>query len=66
MIADSSIPHTRAQLMTEVFNKLDLSDLGEIEQHQLRGLCMSSVPGEFTEYMETNGLKIEAEVVSVA
>ena len=65
MIADTGIQHTRAQLMTEVFNKLDLSDLGEIEQHDMRSSCMSSVMSEFTEYMQANGMKVEAEVVSV-
>jgi len=66
MVGDPTLPHTRAQLMSEVFQKLDLSDLGEIEQHDMRSVCMSSVMGEFTDYMEANGMKVEAEVVSVA
>lgn len=66
MVEDTAIQHTRAQLMTEVFNKLDLSDLGEIEQHDMRSACMSSVMSEFTEFMVANGMKVEAEVVSVA
>jgi len=65
MIADASIQNTRAQLMTEVFNKLDLSDLPLLEQHDMRGACMSSVMSEFTEFMGANGMKVEAEVVSV-
>ena len=65
MIADTSTPNTRSQLMTEVFGKLDVTGLGEPEAAQARADAMNAVMGGFTDYMTANGIKMEGEVLSV-
>lgn len=67
MVADTSYSSERNQLATDIWNKLDVSGMSEIDAHALRGAALNTVMGtEFTEYMRGNGMKVEAEVVSVA
>jgi len=66
MIADPNTANTRAQLMTEVFNGINVEGLGELDAAQLRADAMTSVMGTFTEYLTANGMKVEGEMVSVA
>jgi len=65
-IAANPSGYTRAQVMTDVFNSISVEGLDELAGHQLRADAMTSVNGPFTDYMVANGLKVEAELVSVA
>lgn len=66
MLVNPSTENTRRQLMTEVFNGISVEGLAELDAAQLRADAMTSVMGAFTEYLTSNGMKVEGEVVSVA
>lgn len=66
MVANASTPNTRAQLAAEVFMNLDVSDVPEMQQHEIRVEAITAVHGDFTTFLGANGMKVEAEEVSVA